>query len=171
MPLYDVAHAIPLTQSQKDALAEAITNIHSTKFKVPKMFINVIFTDSTNIATYVGGKQRRSNRIVGRVRRGASRTQEDFNSLCAEIRDAWGRIVHPEHRAPQLPPTDLELRSVFITGELIAGMKTSFFVPKAGEELAWAQENYAAFKERANAGDEDFVDLVAELKDWLDVDV
>ncbi|KAF9878910.1 hypothetical protein CkaCkLH20_03810 [Colletotrichum karsti] len=166
MPLYEVAHATPLSQPQQDALAEAITTIHSSKFTVPKMFINVIFVDSSKTPTYVGGKRRQSNRIVGRVRRGSSRTQEDFNSLCREIRAAWARVVHPDVAGGQLPPQELELRAVFITGELIAGMKASFSVPLAGDELAWAQENYSDFKERADAGDEDFVDLIAELQTW-----
>ncbi|KXH59301.1 short chain dehydrogenase [Colletotrichum salicis] len=132
----------PPSQNQRDDLAESITAIHSTKFTVPRMFINVIYTDSSNTPTYVGRKQRKSNRIVGRVRRGSSQTQEDFNSLCHEIRAAWARIVHPETAAEegQLPPQDLELRAVFITGELIAGLKASFPVPLAGDELAWAQE-------------------------------
>ncbi|KAI3543239.1 hypothetical protein CABS01_11064 [Colletotrichum abscissum] len=168
MPLYEVSHATPLSQGQRDQLAESITAIHSTKFTVPRMFINVIFTDSSNTPTYVGGKQRKSNRIVGRVRRGSSRTQEDFSSLCYEIRAAWAQIVHPEtaDEGGKLPPQDLELRSVFITGELIAGLKASFRTPSAGDELAWAEENYAAFKERAEAGDEDFADLVAEIQSW-----
>ncbi|KAK1544518.1 hypothetical protein CPAR01_02020 [Colletotrichum paranaense] len=150
MPLYEVSHATPLSQGQRDQLAESITAIHNTKFTVPRMFINVIFTDSSNIPTYVGGKQ------------------EDFSLLCYEIRAAWAQIVHPEtaDEGGKLPPQDLELRSVFITGELIAGLKASFPTPSAGDELAWAGENYAAFKERAEAGDEDFADLVAEIQSW-----
>lgn len=57
MPLYEISHATPLSQSQRDQLAESITAIHSTKFTVPRMFINVIFTDSSNTPTYVGGRQ------------------------------------------------------------------------------------------------------------------
>ncbi|KAF4818377.1 hypothetical protein CGCSCA5_v005143 [Colletotrichum siamense] len=170
MPLYEVAHATPLSQPQQDALAEAITELHSKKFTVPRMFINVIFVDTSNTPTYVGGKRRHSNRITGRTRKG-SRTRDDFNALCGKIRAAWARIVHPDVADGKLPPPELELRAVFITGELIAGMKASFMTPAAGEELAWAKENYHAFEERAHAGDEDFMDLVAELRTWPGFDV
>ncbi|KAF5526297.1 hypothetical protein CGCA056_v002726 [Colletotrichum aenigma] len=164
MPLYEVAHATPLSQPQQDALAEAITELHSKRFTVPRMFINVIFVDTSNTPTYVGGKR------ACRTRKG-SRTRDDFNALCGDIRTAWARIVHPDVADGKLPPQELELRAVFITGELIAGMKASFMTPAVGEELAWAKENYHAFEERAHAGDEDFVELVAELRTWPGFDV
>ena len=41
MPLYTVQHACPLSLSQKDELALALTHIHSTKFTTPKNFVNV----------------------------------------------------------------------------------------------------------------------------------
>lgn len=66
MPLYEISHATPLSQRQRDQLAESITAIHSTKFAVPRMFINVIFTDSSNTPTYVGGKQVRPHPSVCR---------------------------------------------------------------------------------------------------------
>jgi phenylpyruvate tautomerase PptA (4-oxalocrotonate tautomerase family) len=193
MPFYEVAHATPLTSEQRDALAEAITSIHSNKFTVPRMYINVIYTDTSSTPTYVGGRPVRpecqcivttspscqtnasrktppkttSNRIVARVRRGSSRSREDFNALCSEIQAAWARIIHPGLcENDELPPRDLELRAIFITGELLAGLKCGFHVPTAGDELAWATENYTAFQKRADAGDEDFIDLVAEVKQW-----
>lgn len=55
MPLYEISHAAPLNPSQKDALAEAITDIHSRAFQVPRMYINVFFTDASLQPTYVGG--------------------------------------------------------------------------------------------------------------------
>ncbi|KAI6891458.1 hypothetical protein KC318_g9444 [Hortaea werneckii] len=63
MPLYEVQHYITLTVSQKDELAEAITKIHSTKFSTPRMFVNVHFTATSTLRTYVGGKPRQGNHI------------------------------------------------------------------------------------------------------------
>ncbi|VUC27348.1 unnamed protein product [Clonostachys rosea] len=167
MPFYEVAHTVALTDDQKDALAAAITEVHSSRFTVPRMFINVVFTNTFSVPTYTGGKRTTvSNRIVARVRRG-SRSREDFNSLCSDIRAAWANIVHPEYSADQSPPPELELRAVFITGELLAGMKCEFHVPVAGAELEWAKENYNEFQKRAARGDEDFIGLVEQIDEWL----
>ncbi|KAM5372613.1 hypothetical protein ACJZ2D_007387 [Fusarium nematophilum] len=164
MPLYEVTHTAPLDSSQKDALAEAITEIHSRAFLVPRFYINVFFTDASHQPTYVGGRRRATNRITGRVRRGPTRTQDDFNALCTRINAAWRRIVHPDIPISRLPPRELELGAVFITGELLAGMKVGFPVPTAGNETPWVEEHFSAFKDRAALGDEDFVEFVAELE-------
>jgi phenylpyruvate tautomerase PptA (4-oxalocrotonate tautomerase family) len=57
MPLYIVAHHTALTDSQKDALAEAITKVHTELFNTPSIFVNVRFQDITQTPCYVGGKR------------------------------------------------------------------------------------------------------------------
>jgi phenylpyruvate tautomerase PptA (4-oxalocrotonate tautomerase family) len=57
MPLYTVSHAAPLSLGQKEALAEAITNLHADRFKTPRWYINVIFTDASSQTVFVGGRQ------------------------------------------------------------------------------------------------------------------
>ncbi|KAJ9156282.1 hypothetical protein NKR23_g1141 [Pleurostoma richardsiae] len=164
MPLYEVSHTAPLSLGQKDALAEAITDLHANKFQVPRWYINVIFTDASNQTTYIGGRQRLTNRITARVRNGSTRSRETFNELCGDINSAWRRIVHPGLPTTELPPRELELAAIFITGELIAGMKVGYPVPTAGDEMSWAESHFDSFKERAMLGDEDFVEFVAELE-------
>ena len=64
MPLYDVEHTTSLTSSQRDALAMAITKIHSEKFTTPKLFVNVRFVDlrqRKGEAHYVAGKEKVRN--------------------------------------------------------------------------------------------------------------
>ncbi|RSM19141.1 hypothetical protein CDV31_002062 [Fusarium ambrosium] len=95
---------------------------------------------------------------------GPTRSRESFNELCSEINSAWHHIVHPELSNSELPPRELELAAIFITSELLAGMKVGFPVPAAGTEIAWAKEHFESFKERAALGDEDFVDYVEELE-------
>lgn len=56
MPLYEVYHRTPLSDSQKASLADAITTRHSAKFTTPRLFINVIFTDSSERPVYVNAK-------------------------------------------------------------------------------------------------------------------
>ena len=103
MPLYEFRHTTPLTDAQQDALAEAITTIHSTKFTTPKLFVNVSFTDYSKVNTYVAGKRKKINSIVANVRTGPSRSQKDFDDLSLEVVKAWEKIV-----------PDAELRYVFM---------------------------------------------------------
>lgn len=56
MPRYVVTHVAPLTQAQQDALALAITEIHSRLFTTPRLFVNVSFVDGTRAPTYVAGR-------------------------------------------------------------------------------------------------------------------
>ncbi|KAF4969417.1 hypothetical protein FSARC_3347 [Fusarium sarcochroum] len=164
MPLYEISHAAPLTLSQKTSLAEVITDIHSNAFHVPRWYINVVFTDASLQQTFVGGRPRSTNRITARVRNGGSRSKEAFQGLCSDIDSAWRRIVHPEIDSSQLPPRELELGAIFIAGKLLAGLKVGFPVPTAGDEMAWAKEHFASFKKRAELGDEDFIEYVADLE-------
>lgn len=57
MPAYEVEHVVPLSEDQKDQLAEAITRIHSTQFNAPRLFVNVRITDTSKHQTYVAGKR------------------------------------------------------------------------------------------------------------------
>ena len=59
---------------------------------------------------------------------------------------------------------DLELRAVFIMGEIITASEAGFTAPTAGNDQAWVKQNLGAFKEKAQEGDQDFVDLLAELE-------
>lgn len=57
MPVYEVSHIIPLNESQRDALATAITRIHTELFTAPALFVNIHFTDGSSKVAYVGGKR------------------------------------------------------------------------------------------------------------------
>ena len=60
MPFYEVEHVCTLKPSQYDDIAGAITDIHSTKFKTARWFVNVRFVDVGNQVTYVAGKRVRT---------------------------------------------------------------------------------------------------------------
>ena len=55
MPLYIVSHYTPLSTSEKDALAWAITKSHTELFTTPSIFVNVKFQDIKDTSCYVGG--------------------------------------------------------------------------------------------------------------------
>jgi len=61
MPFYDVEHITPLTSAQRNALAKAITRIHSETFTTPKLFVNVRFVDlrqRKGEVLFVAGKEK-----------------------------------------------------------------------------------------------------------------
>ncbi|KAI6900707.1 hypothetical protein KC318_g8331 [Hortaea werneckii] len=168
MPLYEVQHYITLTISQKDELAEAITKIHSTKFSTPRMFVNVHFTSTSTLRSYVGGRPRQGNHIRATVRNGPSRTSEDWNDLTRQLQQAWTTIVGPglpKVRRSDTEEADTSLRSIILCGEILGGMEAGFFLPPAGGDKGWIERNWEAFRERADRGEEEFRDLVREVEE------
>jgi len=63
------------------------------------------------------------------------------------------------------PDLDYSLRTVFILGGLTAGWEAGFSIPPAGGDVAWLQEHMAEFEAKAEGGDEEFRDLVKEVKE------
>jgi len=53
---------------------------------------------------------------------------------------------------------------IFILGDIVAGMEAGFALPQAGEDQNWLKVNLAAFRERAESGDEDFKDVLREIR-------
>ncbi|KAF2764905.1 hypothetical protein EJ03DRAFT_331436 [Teratosphaeria nubilosa] len=167
MPLYEVQHSMPLTASQQDDLAVAITDIHSTKFTTPKMFVNVSYHDISKTVSYIGGKRRTGqNHVRAHVRVGPSRTQEHWDDLSLQVTKAWDRIIGvglPKVKRAA-PDPDTSLRSFIILGGLVGGVEAGFVLPPAGGDVKWLKENWDAFNKKAEEGDEDFVEMVREVK-------
>ena len=45
-----------LDADTRNALAEAITNVHAAVINVPRTFVNVVFTEYDSTAFYTGGR-------------------------------------------------------------------------------------------------------------------
>ncbi|KAF2152320.1 hypothetical protein K461DRAFT_256144 [Myriangium duriaei CBS 260.36] len=165
MPEYNIEHICFLTEGQKDELAEAITRIHSTTFGTPKMFVNVKITDTSEGNLYVGGKRRRTNRIFAYVRPGPSRTQKDYESVSNQIVAEWDKIVPLPQVQRSLPKPDQSLNLIMFFGCLVAGYEAGFMIPQAGEDQEWFKDNLAAFQAKADAGDENFKEMIEECKE------
>lgn len=148
-----------------DELAQAITQIHSTKFTTPRMFVNVKFTDATSHLTYIGGKRRAGNHILATVRVGPSRTQKDWNNLCNEILAAWNGIVPMPKVKRSDPDVDYTLRSCILLGSMIGGYEAGFMIPRAGEDVQWLRDNMEEFEMKAKSGDEEFAEMVDEVRE------
>lgn len=154
MPFYTVHHAKPLSDTQQDAIAEAITHIHSTKFTTPKVFVNVAFQDISKEARYVGGRRRLANLISANIRHGPSRTQADYADVIRQLQAAWKQIV-----------PDSEMNRVVLNGSIVAGMEAGFMFPAAGGDQKWIVENWEAFNRKAEAGDVEMQWLVEDVKE------
>jgi phenylpyruvate tautomerase PptA (4-oxalocrotonate tautomerase family) len=175
MPFYTVKHHYPLTTSQKDDLAAAITSIHSTIFTTPKLFVNVGFTDISSERLYVAGKPRNHNHILANVRSGPNRKRSDFTEAGNQIMEAWNKIVGPglpqvkraeaEREMSEEGKKDRELRSVIFLGGLEGGSEAGFEIPKAGEDVEWLRSNWEAFNKKAQEGDVDFQEMVQEVEE------
>jgi phenylpyruvate tautomerase PptA (4-oxalocrotonate tautomerase family) len=170
MPYYEVNHSTILTASQKSDFANALTELHSTRFSTPRMFVNVRFNDITSLKEtgdfYVGGRARTPTHILAHVRTGPSRKTSEFEALCKDVSAAWDEIVKPLPKVRRsAPDEDRSLYSVFILGDIAAGMEAGFVIPQAGKDGEWLAENMGAFKARAEAGEEEFVELVKEVED------
>lgn len=88
------------------------------------------------------------------VRGGPSRTAKHYEELCTTLVQRWNDIVPGQ-----------ELRLVTVHGSITAGYEAGFSRPQAGEDRAWIQENMQAFQAKADAGDQDFADMIKDIKD------
>ncbi|KAK5194919.1 hypothetical protein LTR99_009910 [Exophiala xenobiotica] len=169
MPLYDVEHVTPLNLLQQTGLAQALTNLHATRFKTPKIFVNVRYTDVTNQIVFRGGRRVQYNRIILRTRQGEQRTKEVYDEHCRDIVKLWdgvvvgGRSSSKEGPGQKLQQTK-QLRTVWVMGALTTAVECGIARPGVGEEDKWLEENMDEFKRLAEEGDGDFVNLLQELE-------
>lgn len=47
---------------------------------------------------------------------------------------------------------------------MTAGWEAGFTMPSAGQDVQWLKDNWQAFEEKAKAGDEDFADMLVDIK-------
>ncbi|KAK2610434.1 hypothetical protein N8I77_003862 [Diaporthe amygdali] len=153
MPWYIVSHRDPISSSQRDELASAITKVHTNLFTTPSLFVNVRFEDASKAHHYVGGKPKLVNCIQAHVRSGPSRSRSSYNELCRQLRAAWESV---------LATTPLDTISVH--GSLVAGEENGFLRPEAGHDAEWVRENMPEFERLAAAGDEEMRALVEECR-------
>ncbi|KAH6679161.1 hypothetical protein B0J14DRAFT_580185 [Halenospora varia] len=161
MPFYDIQHSTPLSPSQKSSLATQITQLHSTTFNTPSLFVNIKFslpqsssTSSADPNFFVGGKPKTAlNYIWAHVRGGGGRSQEHFDRLAESIEGIWDDVIGEKG----------SLQAVFIVPGIVA-RERGLRIPPAGEEGKWMDESWDEFEKRASEGDEDFKGLVEEVK-------
>ena len=125
MPWYDVEHAIGLSCTQCDTLAEKITNLHTRTFMVPGLLVNIQFRDASKDNTYVAGKRKLSNRIQANLRVGPGRPMQMYDDLAEQLEKAWYEVVGTGKGR--------ELRAVLINGGRVTGREAGFVIsPTSG---------------------------------------
>ncbi|KAK4506226.1 hypothetical protein PRZ48_004191 [Zasmidium cellare] len=165
MPRYDILHATPLTSSQHSEFAQAVTEIHTSAFKVPRLFVNVAYTDIASRVQYIAGKRRDGNHIIAHVRLG-NRTRAELQQLSDDIIAAWDRIVVMPHASEgKAEMRKWGIHSVFILASDAIGSEAGLPVPIAGKEGEFLQSHYGEIKERADEGDELMIDMVKEIEE------
>lgn len=122
MPLYDVEHILPLTEAQQESLAIALTNLHSSRFKTPKFFINVRYTDVSGQAVYRGAKKVEYNRVIVRCRVGEQRSKDLYDEHCRDIVSVWEDHVGKGAREG--------LRTVWVLGALTTAVESGIARPR-----------------------------------------
>jgi phenylpyruvate tautomerase PptA (4-oxalocrotonate tautomerase family) len=164
MPFYEITHSYPLTPTQRQLIAERITDLHSTTFNAPSLFVNINFSPITSSEDYFYGGKRRpnTNRIFAHVRSGPSRSSKDFDRLAEDIDGIWDDVVGLKEGDSRVG-NEKVLQCVFVVPGITA-REEGFAIPPAGQEGAWFKENWSAFKARADAGDEDFIGLLEEVE-------
>lgn len=176
MPMYHFELAIKLTQTQKMALVNKITDWHATTFRSPRFIVNVRFMDvaQANLTdTYIGGEQRQINRLFVSLRSGGGRTQEQLEGMADKLEDLWNEAVGKGSIATQL-------RQIFIKRELDVAKESGFHLPlvslkceiimmitnivQPGGFEQWVKDNTDELKRLAAEGDPDAAQVVEEIK-------
>lgn len=177
MPFYEVHHSYPLSADQQQTLASAITNLHATTFSTPSIFVHVQFVraDDTGKVEYFMAGQRRTgkvNRIVGILRTSPTRTKADFDKLAIGIEEVWYNALDVKPPGPgeviSAANADKKLGLVAFT-PMITAREAGFAAPEAGKEGEWFKQELPHFKKLAEAGDEDIVHMLNELKERDDL--
>lgn len=157
MPIYTIHHSHPLTPAQRDLLATRITQLHSTTFRAPSLFVNISFHDLSSTPTYTAGRlEPAPNHIRGHLRGGPSRSQKDYEELSVAIARAWEEVVGAGGG---------ELGTVLLMPDIVAGVERGFLLPEAGRDGEWLRENWGEFRRRAGEGDEGMRELVREVEE------
>ena len=165
MPRYDVLLVVPLTDHQYDDFQEAVTKIHTESFKVPSLFVNIAYTDTTSQVQYIAGKKREGNHIIAHGRLG-KRTRPELQKLSDDIIAAWNKIVLEPHASEgKAAIRKWELHSVWILASDVVGTEAGLPVPVAGQEAEFLSSHYAEIKRKADEGDDLMADTIKEIKD------
>ncbi|KAF3171774.1 hypothetical protein TWF225_010457 [Orbilia oligospora] len=152
MPFYQVFHSVDLSPSQKDSLAQIITDAHTAATGALRLFVNVEFYHNTNPFQYIGGLRRPNNKLIGWVRPRGEAGEHLMKEVAREIQEGWDNTVGSAG--------EKELSALWINDTMLTGVEFGAILPRAFEDQAWFEEHKAEFQERARNGDELFSEAI-----------
>lgn len=134
MPLYDIEHVVPLSATQQESLAVAFTSLHSARFNVPRVFINVRFTDASRQVVFRGGRRVLYNRLILRTRASEKRGKDVYDAHCRDLITAWAKVVlGGDAEGDGSGGEELkkkELRTVWVLGALTTAVECGIARPR-----------------------------------------
>jgi hypothetical protein len=125
MPLYNLVSNMPLSETCRERVAQAITDTHCRVTGAPGGFVNVVFLH--------GYRLRRDEviNVMGGVRKGGNRTAAVIENLRTSLRDA---IAHTaELRSEQVAVSLLGLAANWV----VEGGRV---MPEPGTEAEWLKQ-------------------------------
>jgi phenylpyruvate tautomerase PptA (4-oxalocrotonate tautomerase family) len=132
MPLYQcLVPAGSLSADTRAALAEAITDVHSTITGAPRGFVNVLFVEYDPTAYFTAGKPNSCSAINGSIR--AGRDRETRARLLTELSQAWVSITGQDARKLLIGLNEIDPTSI---------MEAGLIMPAPGEEADWQARNH-----------------------------
>jgi phenylpyruvate tautomerase PptA (4-oxalocrotonate tautomerase family) len=137
MALYQcLVPAGSLDPDTRAALADAITDVHSTVIGVPRTFVNVVFTEYDPTAFYTAGRPNAVSVISGMLREGHDSAVR--GELLTRLSASWSSVTG--HRSQQIL---VYLNEVDPGSHMEAGM----IVPSFGEEAVWTRQHNRELEE------------------------
>jgi len=180
MPFYEIQHTYPLTLTQKQSFAKAITHLHSTFFLTPSLFVNVSFhrlaPDNGDNTYFLAGEvvapnAAGPNRILAQVRTSPKRTKAIFDDLAEKIEMKWYEIVNEPsgesngHQNGDAKAEQAAKKMHLITFyPMLAARENGVTIPDAGSESSWLRDNMPFFKSQAYEHDDvNFRKMIEEI--------
>ncbi|KAI8669887.1 Tautomerase-3 domain-containing protein [Fusarium sp. Ph1] len=137
MPFYEVHHSYPLSDDERQSIARSIADLHCTAFTTPSFLVYVqSVAHDINYWTYHMARKPKtvnSNRIIGVVRTSPSFTKSDFDTLAANIEDAWYKTLNPAGPDGKSHSTETQILLVVTFLPMVTIREGGMAIPEAGQ--------------------------------------
>jgi phenylpyruvate tautomerase PptA (4-oxalocrotonate tautomerase family) len=131
VPIYQChVPAGSLTAQTRAAVAEAITDVHSTVTKAPRGFVRVIFVEYGHNVYFTAGQPDDGALILGNIRAGLDRAARA--ELLEKLSNAWASTTGQDLRELVIGLSDIDPTSA---------MEAGIIMPARGEEAQWLEHH------------------------------